>query len=491
MSRQQRRAAARANRSQTRQRRAFPVTAAHSYATTLAPEETVTTDESAELPRYWSGIIGMEGVLTGDGRLIENGALEWETPVPIRFVKEDTGGHQGAVVSGRILGIMREDGGVIRGYGDFDHGSEEGREAARLVGAELMNGVSIDLDAVGIEIRVAREILEEEQQVDEEGVATAAEDNPVDEEGRVTVISIAPDDKVMVTTTARIRGATQVSIPAFAEAMIYAVDELPSEIMALVASAAPVDPPAEWFRNPELSGPTALTITDDGRVFGHLATFDVCHLADPNGSGVCVRAPKSASGYAYFHTGVVKTKEGELAPTGVLRFNTQHASLSASAESATAHYDHTGLAGADVHVGEDQYGIWVAGALRPGLTDEQVRTLRASPLSGDWRYIGGSLELVGALAVNLPGFPIPRTSGMVASGELTGLVAAGMVATPESVKAARLHGQLSATDLSYLERMIDRERRNEVRSLHARANAAMNRRKVEQMAAKLKTTATV
>ena len=43
-------------------------------------------------------------------------------------------------------------------------------------------------------------------------------------------------------------------------------------------------------------------------------------------------------------------------------------------------------------------------ALRPGLSDEQVRTLRASPLSGDWRYIDGQLELVGALAVNLPGF---------------------------------------------------------------------------------------
>src|SRR5699024_6608649 len=28
------------------------------------------------------------------------------------------------------------------------------------------------------------------------------------------------------------------------------------------------------------------------------------------------------------------------------------------------------------------------------------------PLSGDWRTIGGNLELVAALAVNTPGFPI-------------------------------------------------------------------------------------
>jgi hypothetical protein len=49
---------------------------------------------------------------------------------------------------------------------------------------------------------------------------------------------------------------------------------------------------------------------------------------------------------------------------------------------------------------------WFAGALRPGLAKEDMRTVRAAPLSGGWRQIDGNLELVAALAVNLPGFPI-------------------------------------------------------------------------------------
>jgi hypothetical protein len=87
------------------------------------------------------------------------------------------------------------------------------------------------------------------------------------------------------------------------------------------------------------------------------------------------------------------------------------------------HYDDTASALIDVAAGEDQYGIWVAGALRPDATPTQVRALRASAPSGDWRPIGHSLELVAVCQVNVPGFPIART--MVAGGQMTALVAAG------------------------------------------------------------------
>jgi hypothetical protein len=80
-----------------------------------------------------------------------------------------------------------------------------------------------------------------------------------------------------------------------------------------------------------------------------------------------------------------------------------------------------------VTVGEDDFGIWFAGALRTGVKPEQVRELRAGSLSGDWRYLGGNLELVAALAVNVPGFPVPRVqAGLAASGVQTALVAAGI-----------------------------------------------------------------
>jgi hypothetical protein len=53
----------------------------------------------------------------------------------------------------------------------------------------------------------------------------------------------------------------------------------------------------------------------------------------------------------------------------------------------------------------------------------QIRALRASAPSGDWRPVNGSLELVAVCQVNVPGFPIARA--MVASGKVMALVAAG------------------------------------------------------------------
>lgn len=473
---------------------ARPVASLHSYAATAAPEAPTAPPESpAELSGYWSGILGVEGELTGDGRLLEEGALEWSTPIPLRYVQEDVGGHDGAVVVGRILSIWRAESGALMAHGDFDLGGPAGREASRLLSSEMLRGVSMDLDSVSFEVRVSGDIMAEMEEEEklfmeaiESGEAPERPALPTDEEGRVTVHSSNPSDEVMVTTSGRIRAATMVSVPAFATAVLQAetAPQASPEEQAngLTASAAPVAPPEAWFMNPQLSGPTPLMIDDSGRVYGHLATWDVCHVADPSGAGVCVMAPKSMNGYAYFHTGAVKTAEGSLASTGVLRFNTQHASLRDTADSAAAHYDHTGLAGADVHVGEDKFGIWVAGALRPGLSDEQVRTLRASPLSGDWRYVnGGALELVGALAVNLPGFPIPRPSGLVASGELQGLVAAGMVVREDALET--LASTVSASDARYLARLIDREKSRDGMELRARVSAARGRQQVASFAA--------
>jgi len=60
----------------------------------------------------------------------------------------------------------------------------------------------------------------------------------------------------------------------------------------------------------------------------------------------------------------------------------------------------------------------VSGALRPDLDPSNIRGLMASDVSGDWRRIGGGLELVAVLAVNVPGFPKVRVreiEGLVAS----------------------------------------------------------------------------
>ena len=195
-------------------------------------------------------------------------------------------------------------------------------------------------------------------------------------------------------------------------------------LVALVAAGAL--PPRDWFDDPHLTGPSPLVVTQDGRVFGHLATWGTCHIGFP---GTCVTPPDSPSEYAYFRTGSLVTDGGEVA-VGQITMDTGHAATSLRARPAVEHYDNTGCAACDVAIGDDEHGIWVAGRLRPGTTDEQADALRAAALSGDWREIGGHLELVAALAVNVPGFPIPRTELAASGGRQTSLVAAGIVVRP-------------------------------------------------------------
>lgn len=438
-------------------------------------------EEKPPLPSTWSGTLAVEGEVTGDSRLISEGAISWETPLPLRIVIEDVGAHDGAVNIGRILEIYRE-GNLIQGRGDFDLGSEAGREAARLVAGEISNGVSVDLNAVAFEIRMRPPAFREE-----------GENTPLDEEGREIVARGKPDDDLLVTTSAVIRAATIVPIPAFRTSKIYADDpqvenksrEEDSENLTLVAAAAPIEPPREWLTMPEMSGPMPLTITEEGQVFGHLALWDTCHLAEPSGPGICVTPPRSSTDYRYFHLGVTKTDDGSMIPTGTIRFGTRHADKNASLSQAQAHYENTGLVGADIHASDGLYGIWVCGALRPRVTKEQKRELRAAPLSGDWRLNNGNLELVGALAVNIPGFPVPRTSGLVASGQVTSLIAAG------AVSASDRFSLLSDAQEQALPRMISKyleeenlETEHERARLHERVALARDERKVQKYLSK-------
>lgn len=452
----------------------------------------------------WHGVIGIEGEMTGDGRLIEPNALRWaDLPIPLRYTPEDTGGHRGAVVVGRILTIERGANGAINATGDIDMGSEEGREYARQVDAGLTPGISMDLDSVSFEVRVAKDLLDNGllmmPMLAAEGDEMADDDSedsgpPTDDEGRVTVMEVGADDEVMVTTDARIRAATGVAIPAFAGARIMLDSPLPETLpvedapaLALVAASAPVEPPVAWFDNPGLTEPTPLTITEEGHIYGHLAVWGTCHTAY---SGQCVEPPHSPSGYAYFRTGAVMTREGAEVPVGVITLDTLHAGRSLTAAQTLAHYENTGRGVADVSAGEDAVGIWIAGALRPNAAPEQVRVLRASPLSGDWRRMGGHLELMAALAVNVPGFPVPRPQGLVASGVMHSLVASGMLA-PTKVIAPGMPGALTVEDLRYLKALAQRERQAEdeqrlgVQSAAADLAARVRATRVHAMARKI------
>src|SRR5690606_6433114 len=99
-------------------------------------------------------------------------------------------------------------------------------------------------------------------------------------------------------------------------------------------------------------------------------------------------------------------------------------------------------------------------------TPEQVRESRSAPISGDWRRVGGALELVAALAVNVPGFGVPRLHRRIHKDNLESLVASGVVVNlpDQDVES------LTASDVAYLRAFIDRERRADFDRLAARRN---------------------
>jgi hypothetical protein len=173
--------------------------------------------------------------------------------------------------------------------------------------------------------------------------------------------------------------------------------------MSLLAGIVPVAPKAAWFKNPGLKEPTRFTVTDDGQVYGHLAQWRTCHIGIGD---KCVIAPHSKSGYQYFKVGPLKCDDGSTVQVGKITLGTGHAQDQWGVVPSREHYDNTGWAAAIVNIGEDDHGIWVAGALTSTMDEEKVATLRMSPLSGDWRRVEGNLELVAALAVNNPGFPV-------------------------------------------------------------------------------------
>ena len=384
----------------------------------IGREGVVATEHGA---KFTIPLVIPEGIETGDGRIFEPGAISMrDLPLPLLWQIKTGQGHDGSVVVGQITHMERVDGGIGNAYGVFDKG-QFGQEAERLVRHGFIRGVSADMDK-----------FEADEEVVEDSTGDDSEDIKKIESGRINI------------KNARIMAVTIVPKPAFQECFIQIIDEStktqeddvlvpdgvyvdgvnPLDASALVAcgmvaGAIPLNPPTEWFDNPKLTKATPLTIGDDGRVFGHIAAWHVDHI----GMAFGTRPPRSRSKYAYFHTGVVRTDEGKDIPVGQLTLAGGHAGLEASAEQAVRHYDDTASAFADVHAGEDAYGIWVAGALRPGTSPESIRAARASAPSGDWRPIKGALELVAVCQVNVPGFPIARAR--VASGQVMALVAAG------------------------------------------------------------------
>lgn len=368
--------------------------------------------------RPFRAILAMENVPTGEApidRVFDGGSISWRPlPLTLKAMLEDPefGGHSGSFVVGRIDTITRE-GDLVVAVGEVDDegdgdDADRRREVVRLIDNRSLRGVSVDPGRVDVEW----ECLE----MDDDGMWCEVEVmHFVDYQiAAATVCAIPGLEGTLIEFT----DTTDAGTVAGQENATAEADAAQQDAVAASAATSLVNPPEAWFADPELDGPTPLTITDDGRVFGHIAEWGSCHTGFP---GRCVEPFRSATGYAHFRVGEVVTAEGTHVAVGTLIAGGGHPDADQVAprdwRAAQAHYlDNIDRGGAFVAAGEDEHGVWVAGALRPGVTPEQVACMRATAPSGDWRRIGGSMELVAVCHVNSPGFPVRRVSLAAGAG---------------------------------------------------------------------------
>lgn len=158
-------------------------------------------------------------------------------------------------------------------------------------------------------------------------------------------------------------------------------------------------PTVEHFTRPDSVHPIRV---DGDRVSGYVAPWGTCHIGLPG----CTTAPASVSNYAHFLRKEQICADGSVVPVGVLTVGGGHADPNLGVVPAMQHYDDVGAAVARVFAGEDEHGIWVSGWVPPYADPAKVAQLADLDVSGDWRRVGGNLELVAVCAVNTPGFPV-------------------------------------------------------------------------------------
>lgn len=377
----------------------------------------------------WAGILAVEGIPTGDRapntRQFTPGAFTWpDLPIPLRWQTEDTHGGvlvNGTVLIGRIDTITRV-GAEIHGTGVIDTGSADGAEAARRMGTADAPGflawISVDADdpTNGLIDYVMP-------------AGCDANADPASMDDATFERCMSPE--LTVYHSGRIRAATLCDISAWTQARIYLTEPMPAmaaaaagaccdscappTVAALIAAAHAITlsvPDATAFTEPSTVPEIgAITLTDDGRLFGYLAPARVAHRGYPDRA---VTVPMGNVDYTRWMCRPTITAGGQRIATGAITMGCGHAPThpSVSAAGALEHYDNTCSVVATARVGENRHGVWIAGALLPDVTPAQISRLLACQLSGDWRpnrERPGMRELCGVLAVPVPGFPTAHT----------------------------------------------------------------------------------
>ena len=413
------------------------------------------------------------GVSTGDGRRFKSGAISLaDLPMPYEWARTREGGHDGAVAVGAVqeatiatVTQAVKDGWIssaaVKGLpgtleavwarGELFDGvsreemprlAEDVAEVMHLIGAGTL-GPSVDLDSFeGVPVI---------EGTDEEVTWDRIEEI-LEETGEEPKIEL-------LITQGRVRAATLVSIPAFAEtsrplelieaendddredAEVAAAETDELALVASVSAGPQTGRSVIEFDMPALTGPTPITWDwETGRVYGHIATWQTCHVGY---SDVCVTAPKDETGdYSWFNRFPVDTRDG-VVWAGRLTVGGRHAGLEQAASGAMSHYDGKRVA-AYVRAYEDEFGIVLAGTIELGPDDPDRAIVDRRRVSGDWRETADGLSLIEVLALSPgprahsePGFPIPGTFSR--SGRQVALTAAlGPVADTQTTTLATI-----------------------------------------------------
>lgn len=417
--------------------------------------DTMATKEARSMTDYrsFTSVLAVIGVPTDDGRMFASDIdLTFrDFPLPLMWCKQSSGGHYDAYTVGVIesAGIV---GNEVIGKGYLLNTEEAGEAAVEI--EHKVTGPSVDLGSVEWELRdTSGNVISEEDYWDN------------------------PDmEMLQVVLSAKVLAATLVSTPAFGETSIALGDFVTKGEDALVAAAALLDAPATLpsappdpaaFADPGFAEPTYPHMTPEGVIRGHLAAWNVCHVGIQDR---CVIAPHSQTDYAWFHTSPpVQLADGGKVKVGRLTVGGGHAGANLGVAPAIEHYDNVGTCFALVHAGEDEHGIWFSGIPAPGATPEQIAQGLAAPLSGDWRGVGGNLELVAALSVNTPGFPLVASGATGDNGEALSLVAS-LGPCLDAVNSASGSDGLNAEQIqAFVKIVMDETRALERREAEAKA----------------------
>ncbi|MBF6277058.1 phage minor head protein [Nocardia nova] len=393
-----------------------------------------------------AGIVGRSGMsmLSPAAQL-----LDTKLPLALKWQPKDDPGHDGSVTVGAIESLELRDGGLW-GTGTMLDGPDT---------EQAIQQIEAGVTAPSAELVVRSETL------------TDTAGSPVTPD---TADQMWMDGAqvVMRMDAVEIVGASLVSVPEFRETTITlgdVVDNAPA--LALVAAAVEsaariVEPdiyPASYFEDPQLTGPTPIDVDEGGRVFGHLALFNSSHRAFPN----IKRAPyRSHSGYADFHQSSARLDNGEKMRVGRLTVGGGHGPCGSGPRPALAHYDDVSTCWALVRAGEDQFGIWVAGAIHAQADEAMVKLALGTPHSGHWEPIGGYPELIAAHAVNSPGYAI-YTSSQDEDGNLAMVASFGPRPAHPAADTAILDAVAQRAVELYAERQAAEQRRVAARKLVA------------------------